>query len=105
MLWVSNKLHSMKYFRLKDKGKTYPHLKTLYTVLGRIARPSQFTNTQGTRRSDPTDSDNEQDVTEAMMDSEFGQAGGVISDELVSHIPLDCELCQMMILSKMFWMK
>jgi hypothetical protein len=59
--------------------------------MGRIARPSQFTDTQGTRRSDPTDSDNEQDVTEAMMDSEFGQAGGVISDELVSHIPLDCE--------------
>jgi len=81
----------VKYFPLKDKGKTYPHLKTLYTVLGRITRPSQFTNTQGTRRSDPTDSDNEQDVTEAMMDSEFGQAGGVISDELVSHIPLDCE--------------
>ena len=100
----------VKYFPLKDTGKTHPHLKTLYTVLGRIARPSQFTNTQGTRRSDPTDSDNEQDVTEAMMDSEFGQAGGVISDELVSqvlvsHIPLDCELCQMMILSKMYWMK
>lgn len=80
----------VKYFPLKDTGKTHPHLKTLYTVMGRIARPSQFTDTQGTRRSDPTDSDNEQDVTEAMMDSEFGQAGGV-SDELVSHVPLDCE--------------
>jgi hypothetical protein len=84
----------VKYFPLKDKGKTYPHLKTLYTVLGRIARPSQFTNTQGTRRSDPTDGDNEQEVTEAIQDTEFGQAGGVmsdVSDEVVSHVPLDCE--------------
>ena len=78
----------IKYFPLKDSGKTNPHLKTLCTVLGRLPRPSQFTDTQGTSTTAPTDSDDQQDV--AMKDSEFGQAGGV-SDELDSHIPLDCE--------------
>ena len=53
--------------------------------MGRIPRPSQFSDTQGTSSTDPTDSDDYQDIT--MQDAEFGQAGGV-SDELVSHIPL-----------------
>jgi hypothetical protein len=35
----------VKYFPLKDCGKTNPHLSTLYRVLGRTPRPAQFTNT------------------------------------------------------------
>ena len=56
--------------------------------MGRIPRPSQFTDTQGTSSTDPTDSDNHHDIT--MQDAESGQGGGV-SDELPSHIPLDYE--------------
>ncbi len=59
--------------------ETNPHLKTLYTVMGRIPRLSPFTETQGIIRTDPTDSDIQQDVT--IMDAESGQAGGV-TDEL-----------------------
>ena len=54
--------------------------------MGRIPRLSPFTETQGIRRTDPTDSDNQQDVT--MMVTESGQAGGV-TDELDSQITLD----------------
>ena len=54
--------------------------------MGRIPRLSPFTETHGIRRTDPTDSDNQQDVT--MMDTESGQAGGV-TDELDSQITLD----------------
>jgi hypothetical protein len=68
-----------QFFPLKDSGKTNPHLKTLYTVMGRVPRPTQFTDTQGISRTDSTDSDNHQDVT--TMDTESGQAGGV-TDEL-----------------------
>ncbi len=64
----------------------FPESKDLYTVLGRIERTSQFTETQGTSRTYPTDIDDHQDVT--MMDDESGQAGGV-SDELDGHISLD----------------
>jgi hypothetical protein len=82
-----------KYFPLKDSGKTHPHLKTLYTVKGRIPRPSQFTDTQGTSSTDPTNSDDDQHVP--MKDAESGQTGKVsdelVSDEPVSHIPLDYE--------------
>ena len=82
-----------KYFPLNDYGKTHPHLKTLYTVKGRIPRPSQFTDTQGTSSTDPMNSDDYQDVT--MKDTESGQEGGVsdelVSDEPASHIPLDYE--------------
>ena len=83
----------IKYFPLKDSGKTNPHLKTLYTVLGRLPRPSQFTDTQGTSSTDPTDIDYHHDIT--IQDTESGQAGGVsdelVSDEPASHIPLDYE--------------
>ncbi len=58
----------------------------MYTVIGRIPRPCQFTETQGTSRTDPTDSDDQQDVT--IMDDESRQAGGV-TDELDSQITLD----------------
>ena len=64
-----------KFFPLKDSGQTNPHLKTLCTVMGRVPRPSQFTETQGNNRTDPTDSDDQPDVT--MMDAESGQTGGV----------------------------
>ena len=61
--------------------------------MGRIPRPSQFTDTQGTSSTDPTNSDDDQHVT--MKDAESGQAGGVsdelVSDEPASHIPLDYE--------------
>ena len=61
--------------------------------MGRIPRPSQFTDTQGTSSTDPMNSDVYQDVT--MKDTESGQAGGVsdelVSDELASHILLDYE--------------
>jgi hypothetical protein len=46
--------------------------------MGHIQRPSQFTETQGISRTDPTDSDYQQDVT--MMDAESGQAGGRVTD-------------------------
>jgi hypothetical protein len=54
--------------------------------MGRIQRPSQFTETQGISRTDPTDSDDQRDVT--MMDVESGQTGRV-TDELDSQITLD----------------
>jgi hypothetical protein len=54
--------------------------------MGRIQRPSQFTETQGIIRTDPTDSDDQQNVT--MMDVESGQTGRV-TDELDSQITLD----------------
>jgi hypothetical protein len=61
--------------------------------MGRIPRPSQFTDTQGTINTDPMNSDAYQDVT--IKDAESGQAGGVsdelVSDEPDSHIPLDYE--------------
>ena len=48
----------VKYFPLKDCGKTNPHLSTLCRVLGRTPRPAQFTNTS-TSRSGKSDSEDE----------------------------------------------
>ena len=68
----------------------FPHLKALHTVLGRISRPSQFTETQGSCNAQQS-FDSDDHIHMALMDDEFqsGQAGGGISDELTSHIPLD----------------
>ncbi len=48
----------VKYFPLKDCGKTNPYLSPLYRVLGRTPRPAQFTITL-TSSSDKSDSEDD----------------------------------------------
>ncbi len=47
----------LKYFPLKDYRKSDPYLSTLYLTLGRVPRPTQFTNTSpsGSSTSDSED--------------------------------------------------
>ncbi len=58
--YVVGKQHmafDVKYFPIKDFGKTNPHLSTLYRVLGRTPRSAQFTNpsTSSSGKSDSED--------------------------------------------------
>jgi len=77
----------VKYFPLKDYGKTNPHLSTLYRVLGRTPRHVQFTNTS---TSNSSKSDSEDDAVQPSIE-EFDareQAGGV-NDHLSSRIEIE----------------
>ena len=77
----------VKYFPLKDIGKTNPHLSTLYRVLGRTPRPTQFTNPS---TSSSGKSDSEDDTVQSSIE-EFDaceQAGG-INDHLSSKIEIE----------------
>jgi len=90
----------VKYFPLRDCGKTNPHLSMLYRVLGRTPRPAQFKNTSTSHASK---SDSEDDVVQPAIEGfdEREQAGGVTT----SLRKLKSKTRQMMSLFKKLCMK